>query len=178
MCQRRGDLVVFFFFIFYDNVMVFLFSFYQLRVIQCMDVVEQLLIVLEMLFRRYGKFILQVVSLQLYFNCNIQSYLYIVVIKIFDMIIILCYDFQGGIVVFLMFLDFFSITVQRSVLVIIANCVQNMTYDEFYLIRDSLQLLSNKFIYQVRIEVYIIIYLFFYKIGKGQFCNKIVICFV
>lgn len=118
-----------------------------------MDVVEQLLIVLEMLFRRYGKFILQVVSLQLYFNRNIQNYLYIVVIKVFDMIIILCYDFQGGIVVFLMFLDFFSITVQRSVLVIIANCVQNMTYDEFYLIRDSLQLLSNKFIYQVRKEI-------------------------
>lgn len=156
--------------------MVFLFSFYQLRVIQCMDVVEQLLIVLEMLFRRYGKFILQVVSLQLYFNRNIQNYLYIVVIKIFDMIIILCYDFQGGIVVFLMFLDFFSITVQRSVLVIIANCVQNMTYDEFYLIRDSFQLLSNKFIYQVRKEI--IIYLFFYKIGKGQFCNKSVICYV
>ncbi|XP_056006148.1 E3 ubiquitin-protein ligase TRIP12-like isoform X3 [Ostrea edulis] len=54
----------------------------------------------------------------------------------------------GGIAVSLMFLDFFSITAQRSALAITANCVQNMTYDEFHLIRDSLQLLSNKLTHQ------------------------------
>lgn len=54
----------------------------------------------------------------------------------------------GGIAASLMFLDFFSITAQRSALAITANCVQNMTYDEFHLIRDSLQLLSNKLTHQ------------------------------
>lgn len=71
------------------------------------------------------------------------------------MIITLCYDFQGGIAASLMFLDFFSITAQRSALAITANCVQNMTYDEFHLIRDSLQLLSNKLTHQVRNETQI-----------------------
>ncbi|XP_062604886.1 E3 ubiquitin-protein ligase TRIP12-like [Saccostrea cucullata] len=54
----------------------------------------------------------------------------------------------GGIAASLMFLDFFSITAQRSALAITANCVQNMTYEEFHLIRDSLQLLSNKLTHQ------------------------------
>lgn len=83
------------------------------------------------------------------------------------MIIAFCYDFQGGIAASLMFLDFFSITAQRSALAITANCVQNMTYDEFHLIRDSLQLLSNKLTHQVRIEAHIITYSFSYKTGKG-----------
>lgn len=158
--------------------MVFLLSFYQLRAIQCMDVAEQSLTALEMLSRRHGKSILQAVSLQLYLNRNIQNYPHAVVIKTFDMIITLCYDFQGGIAASLMFLDFFSITAQRSALAITANCVQNMTYDEFHLIRDSLQLLSNKLTHQVRMEAHIITYSFSYKTGKGQFFNKSVICHV
>ncbi|KAJ8310279.1 hypothetical protein KUTeg_012144 [Tegillarca granosa] len=50
----------------------------------------------------------------------------------------------GGISACLMFLDFFSISAQRSALSITANCVQNMTAEEFQFIRDSLPLLSAK----------------------------------
>ena len=56
--------------------------------------------------------------------------------------------FQGGIQACLMFLDFFSITAQRSALAISANCVQNMTSEEFHYIRDSLSLLSTKLTHQ------------------------------
>ena len=43
----------------------------------------------------------------------------------------------------LMYLDFFSINAQRAALAITANCFQNLTTDEFGLVKDSLQVLSN-----------------------------------
>jgi len=48
-----------------------------------------------------------------------------------------------------MFLDFFSITAQRSALAVTANCVQNLTPEEFHFIRESLALLSSKLAHQV-----------------------------
>lgn len=54
----------------------------------------------------------------------------------------------GGISACLMFLDFFSITAQRSALAVTANCVQNLTADEFHFIRESLPLLSSKLTHQ------------------------------
>ncbi|XP_029650609.1 E3 ubiquitin-protein ligase TRIP12 isoform X2 [Octopus sinensis] len=51
---------------------------------------------------------------------------------------------NGGIAACLMYLDFFSISAQRSALTITANCVQNLTADEFHYIRDSLPLLSAR----------------------------------
>lgn len=54
----------------------------------------------------------------------------------------------GGISACLMFLDFFSITAQRSALAVTANCVQNLTPEEFHFIRESLALLSSKLTHQ------------------------------
>ena len=56
---------------------------------------------------------------------------------------------QGGIAACLMFLDFFSINAQRCALAIAANCVQNMTGDEFHYVRDSVPLLSARLTHQV-----------------------------
>lgn len=47
----------------------------------------------------------------------------------------------------LTYLDFFSINAQRAALSITANCCQNLTPDEFHLVRDSLQLLANRYIH-------------------------------
>uniref|UniRef100_A0A2A4JZB4 E3 ubiquitin-protein ligase n=1 Tax=Heliothis virescens TaxID=7102 RepID=A0A2A4JZB4_HELVI len=49
-----------------------------------------------------------------------------------------------GVSACLMYLDFFSINAQRAALSITANCCQNLTPDEFHLVRDSLQLLANR----------------------------------
>lgn len=49
-----------------------------------------------------------------------------------------------GVSACLTFLDFFSINAQRAALSITANCCQNLTPDEFDLVRDSLQLLANR----------------------------------
>lgn len=54
----------------------------------------------------------------------------------------------GGISACLMFLDFFSITAQRSALAVTANCVQNLTAEEFHFVRESLPLLSSKLTHQ------------------------------
>ncbi|KAL5005223.1 hypothetical protein ScPMuIL_018679, partial [Solemya velum] len=50
----------------------------------------------------------------------------------------------GGIAASLMFLDFFSISAQRCALQITANCVQNITTEEFQFVRESLPLLSAR----------------------------------
>ena len=50
-----------------------------------------------------------------------------------------------------MFLDFFSINAQRCALAIAANCVQNMTGDEFHYVRDSVPLLSARLTHQVNL---------------------------
>ncbi|XP_034824158.1 E3 ubiquitin-protein ligase TRIP12 isoform X2 [Maniola hyperantus] len=49
-----------------------------------------------------------------------------------------------GVSACLTYLDFFSINAQRAALSITANCCQNLTIDEFHLVRDSLQLLANR----------------------------------
>ncbi|CAH0406076.1 unnamed protein product [Chilo suppressalis] len=49
-----------------------------------------------------------------------------------------------GVSACLTYLDFFSISAQRAALSITANCCQNLTPDEFHLVRDSLQLLANR----------------------------------
>ncbi|XP_072935782.1 E3 ubiquitin-protein ligase TRIP12 isoform X2 [Epargyreus clarus] len=49
-----------------------------------------------------------------------------------------------GVSACLTYLDFFSINAQRAALSIAANCCQNLTPDEFHLVRDSLQLLANR----------------------------------
>ncbi|CAB3231314.1 unnamed protein product [Arctia plantaginis] len=49
-----------------------------------------------------------------------------------------------GVSACLTYLDFFSINAQRAALSITANCCQNVTPDEFHLVRDSLQLLANR----------------------------------
>ncbi|XP_013166656.1 PREDICTED: E3 ubiquitin-protein ligase TRIP12 isoform X1 [Papilio xuthus] len=49
-----------------------------------------------------------------------------------------------GVSACLTYLDFFSINAQRAALSITANCCQNLTPDEFHLVRDSLQLLANR----------------------------------
>ncbi|CAG9576011.1 unnamed protein product [Danaus chrysippus] len=49
-----------------------------------------------------------------------------------------------GVSACLTYLDFFSINAQRAALSITANCCQNLTSDEFHLVRDSLQLLANR----------------------------------
>lgn len=54
----------------------------------------------------------------------------------------------GGIAACLMFLDFFSINAQRCALAVAANCVQNMTGDEFHYVRDSVPLLSARLTHQ------------------------------
>ncbi|XP_045199519.2 E3 ubiquitin-protein ligase TRIP12-like isoform X2 [Mercenaria mercenaria] len=54
----------------------------------------------------------------------------------------------GGIAACLMFLDFFSINAQRCALAITANCVLNMTSEEFHYIRDSVPLLSARLTHQ------------------------------
>lgn len=54
----------------------------------------------------------------------------------------------GGIAACLMFLDFFSINAQRCALAITANCVLNMTAEEFHYVRDSVPLLSARLTHQ------------------------------
>ncbi|KAK3585606.1 hypothetical protein CHS0354_004511 [Potamilus streckersoni] len=54
----------------------------------------------------------------------------------------------GGIAACLMFLDFFSIIAQRCALAITANCVQNLSADEFHYIRDLLPLISARLTHQ------------------------------
>lgn len=54
----------------------------------------------------------------------------------------------GGISACLTFLDFFSMSAQRSALSITANCVQNLSPDEFHLIRESFPLLSARLTHQ------------------------------
>ncbi|XP_050411436.2 E3 ubiquitin-protein ligase TRIP12 [Patella vulgata] len=54
----------------------------------------------------------------------------------------------GGIAACLMFIDFFSITAQRSALAVVANCLQSLTCDEFHFLRDSLPLLSSRLNHQ------------------------------
>lgn len=49
-----------------------------------------------------------------------------------------------GVSACLTYLDFFSINAQRAALSITANCCQNLTADEFHLVRESLQLLANR----------------------------------
>ncbi|XP_022824637.1 E3 ubiquitin-protein ligase TRIP12 isoform X2 [Spodoptera litura] len=49
-----------------------------------------------------------------------------------------------GVSACLTYLDFFSINAQRAALSITANCCQNLTPEEFHLVRDSLQLLANR----------------------------------
>ncbi|XP_045486330.1 E3 ubiquitin-protein ligase TRIP12 isoform X3 [Pieris rapae] len=49
-----------------------------------------------------------------------------------------------GVSACLTYLDFFSINAQRAALSITANCCQNLTPDEFHLVRESLQLLANR----------------------------------
>lgn len=55
---------------------------------------------------------------------------------------------NGGIAACLMYLDFFSISAQRSALTITANCVQNLSVEEFHYIRESLPLLSARLNHQ------------------------------
>ncbi|XP_021365731.1 E3 ubiquitin-protein ligase TRIP12-like isoform X1 [Mizuhopecten yessoensis] len=54
----------------------------------------------------------------------------------------------GGISACLTFLDFFSMSAQRSALGITANCVQNLSPEEFHLIRESFPLLSARLTHQ------------------------------
>ncbi|XP_052218873.1 E3 ubiquitin-protein ligase TRIP12-like isoform X2 [Dreissena polymorpha] len=54
----------------------------------------------------------------------------------------------GGIAACLMYLDFFSINAQRCALAITANCVLNMTPEEFHYIRDSVPMLSSRLSHQ------------------------------
>ncbi|XP_060069438.1 E3 ubiquitin-protein ligase TRIP12-like [Ylistrum balloti] len=54
----------------------------------------------------------------------------------------------GGISACLTFLDFFSMSAQRSALSITANCVQNLSPEEFHLIRESFALLSARLTHQ------------------------------
>ncbi|KAL4220729.1 Ubiquitin-protein ligase [Mactra antiquata] len=54
----------------------------------------------------------------------------------------------GGIAACLMYLDFFSINAQRCALAIAANCVLNMTSEEFHYIRESVPLLSARLTHQ------------------------------
>ncbi|XP_041350022.1 E3 ubiquitin-protein ligase TRIP12-like isoform X2 [Gigantopelta aegis] len=54
----------------------------------------------------------------------------------------------GGIAACLMYIDFFSISAQRNSLTVTANCVQNMTTEEFNYIRESLPLLSGRLNHQ------------------------------
>ncbi|XP_052815932.1 E3 ubiquitin-protein ligase TRIP12-like isoform X2 [Mya arenaria] len=54
----------------------------------------------------------------------------------------------GGIAACLMYLDFFSINAQRCALAITANCVLNMTSEEFHYIRDSVPMLSSRLSHQ------------------------------
>ncbi|ESP04180.1 hypothetical protein LOTGIDRAFT_136701 [Lottia gigantea] len=54
----------------------------------------------------------------------------------------------GGIAACLMFIDFFSITAQRSALAVVANCLQSLTCDDFHFLRDSLPLLSSRLNHQ------------------------------
>ncbi|XP_025078831.1 E3 ubiquitin-protein ligase TRIP12-like isoform X3 [Pomacea canaliculata] len=54
----------------------------------------------------------------------------------------------GGIAACLMYIDFFSVSAQRSALTVAANCVQNMSTDEFHYMRDSLPLLSSRLNHQ------------------------------
>lgn len=56
---------------------------------------------------------------------------------------------QNGIAACLMYIDFFSVTAQRSALTVAANCVQNMSADEFHYLRDSMPLLSGRLNHQV-----------------------------
>ncbi|XP_071085244.1 E3 ubiquitin-protein ligase TRIP12-like isoform X2 [Haliotis cracherodii] len=54
----------------------------------------------------------------------------------------------GGIAACLMFIDFFSISAQRSALTVTANCVQSLSSEEFHYVRDSLPLLSGRLSHQ------------------------------
>ncbi|KAL8586262.1 hypothetical protein ACOMHN_003777 [Nucella lapillus] len=49
-----------------------------------------------------------------------------------------------GIQACLMFLDFFSVGAQRNALMVTANCVQNMTLEDYQAMRDSLAVLSGR----------------------------------
>ncbi|XP_076454353.1 E3 ubiquitin-protein ligase TRIP12-like isoform X2 [Babylonia areolata] len=49
-----------------------------------------------------------------------------------------------GIQACLMFLDFFSVGAQRNALMVTANCVQNMTLEDYQAMRDSLPVLSGR----------------------------------
>lgn len=58
-------------------------------------------------------------------------------------------NLQQGVAACLMYLDFFSINAQRAALAVTANCCQNVnTEEEFTLVRESLQLLSNRLTHQ------------------------------
>ncbi|KAH3807889.1 hypothetical protein DPMN_136237 [Dreissena polymorpha] len=54
-----------------------------------------------------------------------------------------------------MYLDFFSINAQRCALAITANCVLNMTPEEFHYIRDSVPMLSSRLSHQVGCNLYV-----------------------
>lgn len=61
--------------------------------------------------------------------------------------------FQNGIAACLMFIDFFSVVAQRSALMVTANCVQNMTLEEFQSMRESLPVLSGRLSHSVSVCV-------------------------
>ena len=58
----------------------------------------------------------------------------------------------------LTFVDFFSISAQRSALSITANCCQSMTMDEFHYVRESLPLLTARLNQHVRINMLLFIH--------------------
>ncbi|XP_077987999.1 E3 ubiquitin-protein ligase TRIP12-like isoform X2 [Glandiceps talaboti] len=50
----------------------------------------------------------------------------------------------GGVSACLLYLDFFSISAQRSAITVAANCCQNINLDEFHYVGESLPLLSGR----------------------------------
>lgn len=63
--------------------------------------------------------------------------------------------FQNGIAACLMFIDFFSVVAQRSALMVTANCVQNMTLEEFQSMRESLPVLSGRLSHSVSVHLHL-----------------------
>ncbi|KAI5642254.1 WWE domain-containing protein [Phthorimaea operculella] len=144
----------------------------KLQAITCMDVAEQSLTALDMLSRRHSKAILQAVSSNSYVTYMLEALprrsgaVALAVPAFLDkQQAIACMDVAEqsltaldklsrrhskailqarGVSACLTYLDFFSINAQRAALSITANCCQNLTPDEFHLVRDSLQLLANR----------------------------------
>lgn len=118
--------------------LAYLFYFrFQLQRVECIDVAEQALAALELLSRRHGKNILNAVKFTTFLPIDCQK--------------VSLTFFQGGISACLQYIDFFSMSSQRSALQIVANCCLHMTNEDFLFLSDCLSSLSQRLASQVKV---------------------------